>query len=100
MLLVARTQSASSRSAARLRLPLAPRRRAVAMRHAGGGDGRGPGGSEETLAERASRVYAQLEPMQMLYVQVVYLFLVVSASIVGAANALRLLKFYELYPFW
>lgn len=58
-----------------------------------------PGRDKETLAERGSRVYADMEPAQMLYVQVVYIFLVVSLSVVGAANALRLLKYWELYPF-
>lgn len=77
-------------------------RTTILMKEAGGGGGGGeggPGGSKETLAERASRIYADLEPAQMLYVQVVYIFMVVSASVVGAANTLRLLKYWELFPF-
>lgn len=58
-----------------------------------------PHDNKQTLAERASRVYAEMEPAQMLFVQVVYIFFVVSMSVVGAANALRLLKYLEVYPF-
>lgn len=54
----------------------------------------------QSLADRASRAYASLEPAQMLYVQVGYIFLVVSSSLAVAANVLRLLKLYGLYPFW
>lgn len=60
---------------------------------------RQPRTNKKSLAERASRVYSEMQPAQMLYVQVVYIFLVVSMSVVGAANALRLLKYLELYPF-
>lgn len=55
-----------------------------------------PRRGKESLSERASRVYASLESGQQLYIQVVYIFLVVSASIVAAARMLQLLRYLDL----
>jgi hypothetical protein len=61
-----------------------------------GGSG---GGEDEDVLARASRLYATLDPGQQLFVQSVYIFVVVSSGVAIAADALRLLNYAGLYPF-
>lgn len=58
-----------------------------------------PGAHGESLRERAARFYASLDSSQQLYVQVLYIFTVVTMSVSGAGHVLRMLHASKLYPF-
>lgn len=49
---------------------------------------------------KVRRFYGSLAPEQQLFVQVLYIFLVVSVMLNVSANTLRLLRQLQLYPFW
>jgi hypothetical protein len=91
------------RNSARRLQPLHSRQQAqLRMAQGDNGDsknGGSGGGEDEDVLARASRLYATLDPGQQLFVQSVYIFVVVSSGVAIAADALRLLNYAGLYPF-
>lgn len=75
------------------------RRSETSMKVRGGGGG-GAGGGPEDIPGKIRHAYGALLPEQQLFVQVLYIFLVVSVMLNVSANTLRLLKHLQLYPFW
>jgi hypothetical protein len=56
-------------------------------------------GQGDTFADRFMEMYESLDSMQKTYLETVYVFFVVSLTVGATGGVVRILHYYNLYPF-